>query len=449
MTFPTNLTNAVAGVTEIKAEHLNNLEAKIGIDGSGVVTSLDYLLKNAASINPGHGHTLAALTDVTALPAELNLLDLAGLTAGHVLRATGAAAAAWGAIQAGDLPTGIDAAKIADGSVGNAEFQCLANVTSDIQSQLTGKASLTGATFTGAIQPNANNAYACGSSSCRWSHLYATKLNLSFSYENGSSNAILSTNNATYSNSGTYYGRGAQIIHYVNPNDDLAANNAGYDRGVHVVSMIRNDAGVINELTGIFVEYGAYGYAGADLTSTTTTAYGIRISGSKVASSTITTNYGLHIGGVFGASAYGIYQGDVGIKNYFASSIHLGGKALVGTNGLKVLAIGNGTAPASSVADSAQIYSADQVAGNACIHTRTENGAIIKLFQGEALTAALTTLTYTAPGTPDYAIQDLTNSGGYGFVTKDEGNTVLSIIANLQTRINELEARLKAHGLLA
>src|SRR5574343_1208702 len=103
--FPTVITNVVAGVTEIQAKHINNIEAKVGIDGSAVVTSLDYLLKNAASINPGHGHTLAALTDVTALPAALNLLDLAGLTAGHVLRATGAAAAAWGAIQAGDLPT--------------------------------------------------------------------------------------------------------------------------------------------------------------------------------------------------------------------------------------------------------------------------------------------------------------------------------------------------------
>ncbi|MDP2218532.1 MAG: hypothetical protein Q8J68_14740 [Methanolobus sp.] len=57
------------------------------------------------------------------------------------------------------------------------------------------------------------------------------------------------------------------------------------------------------------------------------------------------------------------------------------------------------------------------------------------------LTAALTTLTFTAPGTPDYAIADLV-AGGYGFVAKDEGNTVLSVIANLQTRILALERRL-------
>jgi hypothetical protein len=64
------------------------------------------------------------------------------------------------------------------------------------------------------------------------------------------------------------------------------------------------------------------------------------------------------------------------------------------------------------------------------------------------LTDELTTVTFTAPGTPDYAIQDLTNSSGFGFVTKDEGNTVLSVIANLQTRVNELETKLAAYGLL-
>jgi hypothetical protein len=70
--------------------------------------------------------------------------------------------------------------------------------------------------------------------------------------------------------------------------------------------------------------------------------------------------------------------------------------------------------------------------------------------RGAALTAQLTTITNTAPGTPDYAIADLTNTLPYGFVSKDEGNTVLAVIANLQTRVAELEARLGSstgHGL--
>ncbi len=62
------------------------------------------------------------------------------------------------------------------------------------------------------------------------------------------------------------------------------------------------------------------------------------------------------------------------------------------------------------------------------------------------LTAALTDITHTDPGTPDYAIQDLTSTGGYGFVTKDEGNTALKVIANLQERVAALEAIVVAMG---
>lgn len=54
-------------------------------------------------------------------------------------------------------------------------------------------------------------------------------------------------------------------------------------------------------------------------------------------------------------------------------------------------------------------------------------------------TAALTTITHTAPGTPDYAIQNLTQTTPFGFVTADEGNSVLKVIANLQARVTELE----------
>ena len=68
--------------------------------------------------------------------------------------------------------------------------------------------------------------------------------------------------------------------------------------------------------------------------------------------------------------------------------------------------------------------------------------------KGAALTAQLTTISSTAPGTPDYAIQDLTQTTPFGFVTKDEGNTVLSVIKNLQDRVGQLEARLQAYGLL-
>jgi len=52
-----------------------------------------------------------------------------------------------------------------------------------------------------------------------------------------------------------------------------------------------------------------------------------------------------------------------------------------GTSAAKVFSIGTGTAPGSSIADSFQIYSADQTAGNACLHTRSEAGHIVKLYR--------------------------------------------------------------------
>lgn len=69
--------------------------------------------------------------------------------------------------------------------------------------------------------------------------------------------------------------------------------------------------------------------------------------------------------------------------------------------------------------------------------------------QGAALTAQLTAITHTAAGTPDYALQNLVQNTGFGFATADEGNTALAVIANLQARLAQVEARLEAIGLIA
>lgn len=73
MAFPTNLTNAVDGVTDVMADHLNNLEAKLGIDGSLVTSSLDYLLRNPGSVDPGHVHSSyqVAGSYITALTGDV------------------------------------------------------------------------------------------------------------------------------------------------------------------------------------------------------------------------------------------------------------------------------------------------------------------------------------------------------------------------------------------
>jgi len=76
--------------------------------------------------------------------------------------------------------------------------------------------------------------------------------------------------------------------------------------------------------------------------------------------------------------------------------------------------------------------------------TITANGT-----QAAAMTTQLTTITHTEPGTPDYAIQDLINTSAYGFATKDEGNSVLKVIKNLQVRVAELEAIVEGAGLCA
>ena len=72
------------------------------------------------------------------------------------------------------------------------------------------------------------------------------------------------------------------------------------------------------------------------------------------------------------------------------------------------------------------------------------NGIQYDLNSGQYATtgeAALTVITHTAAGTPDFAIQDLISTAGssFGFVTKDEGNSVLAVIKNLQARVATLE----------
>ena len=71
--FPTSLdilTNPTSGDAVATVSHagqhadandaIEALEAKVGVDSSAVNTSLDYKVKNAASVNPGHKHSALA-----------------------------------------------------------------------------------------------------------------------------------------------------------------------------------------------------------------------------------------------------------------------------------------------------------------------------------------------------------------------------------------------------
>jgi len=85
----------------------------------------------------------------------------------------------------------------------------------------------------------------------------------------------------------------------------------------------------------------------------------------------------------------------------------------------------------------------------------TQNGVTLtipqnlNLAKAAAPTTALTTITCSDPGTPDYDITNLTQTTPYGFASADEGQTVLTVIKNLQTRLAELESKLQTMGLLA
>ena len=64
------------------------------------------------------------------------------------------------------------------------------------------------------------------------------------------------------------------------------------------------------------------------------------------------------------------------------------GTSLVGATGTNTMSVFSGTAPTTNVTDSFQMYSNDVTAGNAAPHFRTENGAVIKLYQQDNSIAA-------------------------------------------------------------
>lgn len=109
-----------------------------------------------------------------------------------------------------------------------------------------------------------------------------------------------------------------------------------------------------------------------------------------------------------------------------------------------------GTAPNGIIVDAFQMYTADwNGAGTATPFFLNEENHTIKLFRGAALTAQETTITFTEPVTPDYAIQGVTSTVPFGFVNANEGNTFIGVVENLQVRVAQLEARLQASGQIA
>jgi hypothetical protein len=64
---PTDMTSGDALSVDDWNKYLDgiyNVEEKVGIDDSAVSSTIDYKLKNSASLNPGHWHNNAGLSDV-------------------------------------------------------------------------------------------------------------------------------------------------------------------------------------------------------------------------------------------------------------------------------------------------------------------------------------------------------------------------------------------------
>jgi len=99
----------------------------------------------------------------------------------------------------------------------------------------------------------------------------------------------------------------------------------------------------------------------------------------------------------------GVYQLQISNTGNFLLSA-----ASVGTSATRTIALTSGVAPGSSPADLAQLYVNDITAGNAAFHTRTENGAVVKLYQETTGVAAATFAANT--GT---AVNDASTFDGY------------------------------------
>jgi hypothetical protein len=84
---------------------------------------------------------------------------------------------------------------------------------------------------------------------------------------------------------------------------------------------------------------------------------------------------------LFGTSSdAGDFRVQVSGNFYVTNNVGIG-QTTFGTSAAKVMAFNNGTAPSTSPTDAFQLYSADITAGNAAAHFRTENGAVIKIYQ--------------------------------------------------------------------
>lgn len=151
-----------------------------------------------------------------------------------------------------------------------------------------------------------------------------------------------------------------------------------------------NFAGAINAQQAFRAQAGISAATAGAVITNATGYYAIVYN--SVAGTTITNAYGLYVDVTQNTGTitnrWGVYV-DTGALggNYFSTNVGIG-QLTFGSSATRTLAMGNGAAPSTSPADAFQMYSADQAAGNACPHFRTENGGVVKLYQQTAIADA-------------------------------------------------------------
>lgn len=225
----------------------------------------------------------------------------------------------------------------------------------------------------------------------------------------------------------SYIAAGAFNTYIESTSEEVVTNAVG---GLFAVINATNRAAYADNI--IAGDFAIHVGCNRSVTTTSATFLNIRSVAEDNTNMAVTTVYGIKIADQdVGATNYAIYTGAGNIV--FNSGYDADTDFTVGSDSYDAIyvdASNNATYIMTNASGKISFFGASPVA------------------QQSELTDELTTITHTAPGTPDYAIQDLTNVAPYGFVTQEEGNTVLSVIANLQARVNEVETKLVAYGLL-
>lgn len=189
------------------------------------------------------------------------------------------------------------------------------------------------------------------------------------------------TNNierARYLNTGEYVYGAATVLLAEIFSIQRSANSATFLRVYNATSGTAASANVL-------VTNAAGNNASLNAYSAGFTSSGITEASTAVVTSTLVA--GLNIGTISNTQT-SVWTNNIKRMTYSAGGNFGYGTTSFGTGAVTVFSVANGTAPSTSPADVTQFYSADQAAGNACFHTRTELGDVVKLFKGAAVADA-------------------------------------------------------------